>query len=534
MGNAPSVAVDVVFASNTPAVPYLNHMLISFAPEDTTFETNFGATDQPWMFKDPNTLLGLVAELGEDTWQLRLKAMGATSSEPIWTALADYWNPLAAPDPSGIRERVVKADRVYVGRRTAAVVSKNTFTFTTNTAGRVRIRVNEARFLYSSQSPAGSLAETTVVADGILTIADLADNAAAQLSAIADFAAHFTATSDGVDTVTVTSLRPGYPLILNLRGSTPGPSFTQAITTANVANAYKGDLNRMQAAAEFGDLLEVPYRKYYFISDLQKDQVVNAEGAAWAEDEEDSFTPKRDYIFGMEEQTGARRITIAGNFVGDFDPLSTASPAANANAANGGEGWSRAGVWDHDRYEFYFVGLAGRCIGYLPGEISFTSKVLQGSVAAAKMSPRDYGDNESLTHSRTFNWYSGEGPGQDGSAKWGYLANGKWIDDKWAEDYIEYQIRVDLLSWMQLKNIVTYTDVDIKGGEAVIAAAIAKIPAVIKSSIGVVSLTRDQVNPANIIARVYYDYTGTGVAAGVINQMGTLSNPISITILQGG
>ena len=83
---------------------------------------------------------------------------------------------------------------------------------------------------------------------------------------------------------------------------------------------------------------------------------------------------------------------------------------------------------------------------------------------------------------------------------------------------------------MQLKNIVTYTDVDIKAGEGIIAAAIAKIPAVIPSSIGVVSLSRDQVNPANIVARIYLDYVGNGDAGGVINKMGTPSNPLPITI----
>lgn len=535
MGNAPSVVADVVFASNTPAVPYLNHMLATFVPENTTFRTNFQNSTQDWMYVSPDTLQGLVAEMGADNWQARLSSLGATSSEPIWTWLSAYWNPLAAPDPSGLRERVTKADVVYIGRRTSAVVSVNTFTFTTNTAGRVRIKVNPANYLYSAQSPAGSLADITVIADGVLTVTQLADDAVAQLNALADFSAHFLA-SNVAGVVTITGDQPGYPLVLIVRSSTPGPAMTQAITTANVAGAYDTDLDELQAAAEFGSLLLVPFRKYYFITDLQMDDVVNAEGMAWTEDQEDSFTPKRDYIFMSHSQSGDRLITIGGSQVGNFNPLSTASAAANGKAANGGEGWTRGGVWDHDRYEFHVGALAGRCIGYLPGEVSFTAKVLQGSVAAAaaRMQPRDYGDNESLSHDRTFNWYSGEGPGQDGSAKWGYLCDGKWIDDKWAEDYIEYQVRVDLLSWMQLKNIVTYTDVDIKGGEAVIAAAIAKIPAVIKESIGVVSLARDAVNPANIIARVYYDYTGTGSAANVINQMGTLSNPIAITILQGG
>lgn len=535
MGNAPSVSIDATFATPSTATPYLHHMLITFVPENTTFRTNFAASTQSWMFLDPNTDAGLVAEVSGDNWQSRLKSLGATSAEPIWTALSAFWNPLAAPDSSGNRDRVTKPDVVYIGRRTSAVASVNTFSFTTNTAGRVRIKINEAKYLYAQSDPAGSLADITVVADGVLTVTELADDAVAQLNALTDFSDHFLA-SNVAGVVTVTSDQPGYPLIISIKSTTGGPTMTQAITTANVANAYRDDLVEMQQAAEFDTGDRPAGRKFYFITDLQGDDVVNAEGLAFAENQETDNTPKRDYVFKAWSASGKRRITIGGNFVGNFDSTSTASAAANAHAANGGEGWTRGGVWDHDRYEFFVPALAGRVIGYMPGEVSWTAKVLQGGTDAAKMTPRDFGDDETLTlgDDRSFNWYSAEGPGLEGSAKWGYLSDGKWIDDKWTEDYVEYQVRVDLLSWMQQKNITTYTNVDIKGGEAVVEQAIAKIPAVIPDSIGVVSLTRDQVNPANIIARIYYDYSGGGDAAGVINRFGTPSSPIPITIQAAG
>ena len=533
MGNAPSVSVDATLASNVPPVPYLNHALITFAAEDATFNTNFATVDQPWIFKHPNTLLGTVAEVSGDNWQSRLKALGAPTTEPIWIALAAYWNPLGQPDEGGNRERVTKSDVIYIGRRTSAVVSANTLTLTSNAAGRIRVKINPARFLYSASGPpAGSLADVTVIAAGVKTIADPVDEIAAALPALPDFAAHFAGVSDGVNTVEVESLRPGYPLVMVVMSSTPGPAFTQAITTANVANAYRDDLIEMQGAAEFGSLLDVPSRKYYWITDLQGDDVVNNEGMLFAQNQGDSsqFTPIRDYRFRAWSTSGDRRITIGANFVGNFDPLSTASAAGLASVANGGAGYTRAGVHDHDRLEFLVPALLGRCIGYLPGKIAFTARVLQGGVDAAKMSPRDFGDNETLTEDRHFDWYSAEGPGLEGSHKWGYQADGTWVDNGWTEDYIRYQVRVDLLAWMQLKNIVTYTDVDIKAGEGIIAAAIAKIPAVIPSSIGVVSLSRDQVNPANIVARIYLDYVGNGDAGGVINKMGTPSNPLPITI----
>lgn len=529
MGNAPAASVSVQIASNIPAVPYLNHALISFRPQDSTFATNFAASTQSWMFLSPNNNQGLVAELTPDTWQSRLKSLGADNTEPVWLAVDAHFNQLALANAQGTRERLTKPDKVYIGRRTSAVVTVNTFTFGSNTAGTVTITVNPAKYLYSDSTPAGALAQITVVADGILTVTDLANDAVAQLNALPDFAAHFLA-SNVLGVVTVTSLVAGYPLIIFVRATTPGPTMTQAITTANVANAYYDDLTEMQDAAEFGALVDPPSRKWYWITDLQSDDTVNAEGMEWVEDQADSgtYTPIRDYQFVSWSSSGARLITIGGNQVGNFNGSATDSAAQDAQAANGGEGWSRGSVHDHDRFEFIVPALLGRTIGYVPGNISFTSKVLYGGTAASKMSPRDFGDSETLSFDRTFNWYSAEG--SRGSAKWGYLADGSYMDRKWTEDYVRYQVTTDLVQWMQLNNIVSYTNPTIAAGKAVIQAAIAKIPAVLPDTIGVASLGRDEVNPANIVARVYYDYLGSAESGGVINRVGTPSDPVAIVI----
>ena len=436
-------------------------------------------------------------------------------------------------DSNGRRERLQKPDVVYIGLRSRAVQSVNTFTFGTNTAGTVKITVNPAKYLYSESAPAGALAEVTVTADGVLTTTQLATAAAAALNALPDFSAHFLASS-ALGVVTVTSDVEGYPLILFIRSSSPGPTMTQVVTTANTPGDYALDLDDIQAAAEYGNLLDFPSRRFYWITDLQGDDEVNAEGMEWAEDEEDNNTPPRDYQFVSWSTSGARRIQNGGgDYLGNFDPTSTASAAATANAANGGTGWTRGSVNDHDRFEFFVPALLGRTIAYLPGEVSFTSKVLQGGTTPSKMSPRDFGDDETLTDDRKFNWYSAEGPGALGSAKWGYLSDGSFMDRKWLEDYVEYIVRIRLLAWMQLKNIVTYTDDDIAAGAAIIKAAIAEIPAVLPDTIGVTYLGRDQVNPANIVARIYYDYEGSGTSGGIINKIGTPSSPIQIVISDG-
>lgn len=538
MGNAPAVSIQTTVATPTEAVPYLSHALITFVPEDSTFASNFAASTASWMFQDPNTLQGLVAEVGPDNWKSRLQSLGAPITEPIWTALAAFFGPLKVADANGNRGRVEKPDVVYIGRRTSAVVSANTIVFNTNTAGSTRVKINPSKYLYSASSPAGALADVTITADGVKTVGDLADDLAAALNGVADFAAHFTAVSDGIDTVTITSLAAGYPLIAVVRSSTPGPTITQTITTANVPGAYDADLTEMQIAVETApEESHAAARRFYWITDLQGDDVVNAEGMEWVQKQADSAVtdPVRDYQFCAWSTSGARKIYIGANLVGNFDPSSTDSAAETASKANGGTGWTRASVHDHPFYEFLVPALLGRTIGYLPGAISFTAKVLQGDTAAAKMTPFSAGTNETLTlgDARRFNYYSDDGPGLDGMAKWGYLSDGSFMDRPWTADYVTYFVRLRLLQWMTRKDIVTFTDVDIKAGAGIIEAAIAEVPAVIPGSIGVVSLERSQVNPANIVARVYYDYEAGGTGSGVINRIGTPSEPVQITIVDG-
>lgn len=532
MGNNPSVFIQTTVASPVVAVPYLNHALVTFVPKNSTFATNFAASSASWMFKDPASLEGLVAALQPGNWDSRLRSLGCPETDPVWLAADAHFNQLTVADANGQRARLSRPDVLYVGRRTRAVASANTFTFATNDAGRVRIRVNPAKFLYTDSSPVGSLADVTVVADGVLTVAQLATAAAAALNALPDFSAHFLAAA-ALGVVTVTGDVEGYPLILSVVASTPGPTITQAVTTANVAGDYEDDLNDIQQALEYGSELDVPSRKAYWVTDLQLDDVVNAEGMAWAEDQYTSNTPPRDYRFWGQSTSGDRRITIGGNFVGNFDPTSTDSATQTAHEANGGTGWTRGSVFDHDRFEFAVVALLGRTIGYKPGLISFTDKVLYGGTPASRMSPRDFGDNENLTNGdeRAFNWYGAEGP--FGSARWGYTANGSFKDRKWLEDYVTWQVTTDLIAWKQINNITAYTNDAIAAGSAIIKIAIAKVPAVIADSIGVVSLERDQVNPANIVARVYYDYVGTGLSGGIINKIGTPSEPVPITITDG-
>lgn len=536
MGNAPAVSVNAVVATPSTAVPYLNHAMFTCVPEDGTFAANWAAADQPWVFQSPASLQGLVLELGPDNWQARLQSLGATESEPCWTAVAAHFNPLGALDASGNRNplRVQKPDLVYLGRRTRAELSTNTITFTNNTAGRLRVKVNESRYLYGDSTPANALADVTVVADGVLTATQLASALTLALNNLAGFSAHFLASS-ALGVVTITALEVGYPLITSMMVSTPGPTMALADTTPHTPGDYEDDLDDVQAAAEFGELVDPPRRRYYWVTDLQGSDAVNAEGMAWAEDQEDDNVPPRDYQFVSWSTTGARLITVSGQQIGNFNPSSTESAAQNAAEANGGFGWSRGSVHDHDRYEFLVPALLGRTIAYLPGEVSFTSKVLQGGTAAAQMSPRDFGDNETLTlaSQRRFNWYSADGPGLLGQAKWGYTSDGSFMDRKWLEDYIEYVVRVGLLAFMQERNIVTFTDDDIGAGKNVIERALASIPAVVSDSIVVASLSRDQVNPANIVARIYLDYTGTGTSTGVINRFGTPSDPIAITITDG-
>jgi hypothetical protein len=188
----------------------------------------------------------------------------------------------------------------------------------------------------------------------------------------------------------------------------------------------------------------------------------------------------------------------------------------------------------HDRFEFLVPALLGRTIGFLPGQASFTDKVLNGSTANAKMSPRDYGDNESLADDRRLNWFGAEGP--NGSARYGYSPSELvgFIDRKWLEDYASYLATKRLVEWKQLNDITTYTDADIEAGAGIIRAALAELPAIEANTIVVTFKRRSQVDPNKIAIRVYDDYSGFAVSAGVINKIGTLAEPINFVINDAG
>lgn len=537
MGNFPSVNFQTRVVAPSSALVFLHHALLTFRPSTSTFLTGFENSAQSWMFQSPTTGKGLVAELGADNYASRLKSLGATTSDPAFIAVDAHFKALAVANPDGTIPGITRPDVVYLGRRTRAVNSAQTFTFTTIGAAdtSVRIRVNPAKYIFASATPAGALADITVAADGALTVTQLADDAVAQLNAITGFSDNFLA-SNVAGVVTVASLVDGYPLIIEVTSTLGGPVMTQAITTANVAGDYILDLNDIQtAASEFvatGD--NVPSRKYFWVTDLQGDDVVNNEGSEWAEDQADTaqYNPPRGYIFGQWSTTGDKSITIGGDLCGNFDPAAVASAAQVAQAANAGTGWTTSFVADHDRYEPLVPALYGRCIGFLPGQVSFTDKVLFGATNNAKMTPRDYGDNESLMQDRDFCSYGAEGP--RGSFRDGSMPDGSFIDRKWLEWYATYLCNTRLVAWKQRANIITYTDDAIAAGAGIIAAALAELPAIDPASISVSFLGRAAVNPNNIANRIYNDYSAFAVSFGVINQIGTLSDPISVVINDAG
>lgn len=535
MGNNPSVSINSSVVGQASPLAFLHRAQVTFVPSTTAFANGFAASTAPWMFQSPATLQGLVAELTKDNWPGRLKSLGATPDEPVWRWLDAHFRQLLVADSQGERERIQLPDVVYIARRTSAVVSRQTFTFATNTAGRVRIRVNRAKFIFATATPAESLADVTVIADGVLTVTELATDAVDQLNAIAGFADVFTA-SNVAGVVTVVSNVAGYPLLIEVTPSTPGPTMTQAITTANVANAYRDDLLEVQEALETGSQLDPPMRRAYHLTDLQGDIVVDLEGLQFVEDQANTslHNPPRGYLFHPWSPIGNKVITLAGDRVGDFDPGATDSLAQQAVAANGGAGYSRGQVISHDRYEFPVAGLLGRVIGYLPGEASFTDKVLYGSTANSRVSPRDYGDDEYLADDRRFNWYGNEGP--KGSMRYGYSPSATvgFVDRKWLEDYATYLATKDLVAWKQLNNITTYTDAAIEAGTNIIRLALSKLPAIDPATIVVNFRTRAQVDPNDIALRVYKDYAGFAVSLGVINKIGTLAEPIQLVVSDGG
>ena len=524
MGNNPSVNFKTEVLAPVVGQPYLNHALITFRPSTTDFLNGFTASSQTWMFKDQNTLLGLVAEFSPNNWQSRMLSLGATSTEPLWRALDAMFNQQSVADAQGNRTRLPLPDLVYVGRRTSAVISQTEVEFVDNVAGTTRVRINPAQFIFAGSVPKGSLADVSIVSDGVLTVTQLATALAAALNAIPAFSAVALAAA-ALGVVTITTDVPGYPLIVDLQVTTPGPDVTNTVTTVNIANAYRDDLLEMQAAGEAGGL-----RRWYWITDLQGDDVVNAEGFKFAEDQGDvgQFNPPNDYIFQGWSTTGDKTIYFDGDLIGNFDPNAVASASQEAKAANADQGWTRGSVNDHDRWEFNVPALLGRTIGFLPGQVSFTSKVLYGGTVNSRMTGRDYGTNESLSTDRTFNWYGSEGA--RGSQRWGYLANGSFIDRIWLSDYSTYLCKLRLIQWMQLKDIVTYSDDDIEAGAGIISAALTELPAINPATIVVTFLRRDQVSSNDIALRIYKFYAAFADTFGVINQIGTLSEPILVSL----
>lgn len=536
MGNYQSANVLTSVASPVVEAPYLQHACLTFVPSTSDFLAGFTASTQSWMYRSNVTNLGLVAVLTPDTYASRLKSLGALPGEPVYRAADAHFKGLLVANPDGSRDTLQKPDKLFIGRRTRAEKSSQTFTFATNTAGTVRIRINPAKYIHASETPTGALADVTITADGVLTVAQLATAADAALTAVTGFAALFTVVAT-LGAVEVESIADGYPLVIEVIPSTPGPTMTLEVTTANTPGDYALDLDDIQTAAELGSHLDPPARQFYWLNDVQWDDVVSLEGMQWVEDQRDTATynPPRDYIYVAQSSTGDKDITNGtGDGLGNFDPAATASLSQAAQAANGGEGFYYAMVCDHDRWEYSVPALLGRCIGYLPGEVSFTSKVLFGSTANAQMTGRDYADNESLASpaERSFSWYSAEGA--RGAHKFGATPNGQFVDRPWLADYCTWLTRTRLVQWMQRVNIVTYTDDDIIAGQSIIAAAVAEIPAVIASTIVVNFTRRAAVDPNDIALRVYSYYITFADTAGVINQIGTLSDPITITLKDAG
>ena len=91
-----------------------------------------------------------------------------------------------------------------------------------------------------------------------------------------------------------------------------------------------------------------------------------------------------------------------------------------------------------------------------------------------------------------------------------------------------------LVVWKQRNNITAYTDDSISAGAGIIAGAMAELPAIDTSTIEVSFLPRAAVNPANIAARIYNNYNAFAVSFGVINKIGTLNDPIQVTINDAG
>lgn len=535
MGNYGTVNPLAQILTATTAKPYLHHLLTTFVPSTSTFQDGFEDSEASWMIQSPTTNLGIVAVLTPDTWASRLKSLGATASEPIYRAMSAHFSQLLAAKPDGTRDAIELPDVAYIGLRTRAVVSKMTITFSNNTAGTVRVRVNRAKYIEVDADPTGALADVTVTADGVDAVAVLAADLRDALNAVTAFADVFLATA-ALGVVTITSLTAGYPLEVDVQPSTPGPTMAVAVTTANVAGNYELDLTDLQTAAELGTHLDPPSRKFFWITDLQRDDVVNLEMLEWVKDQADTdqHNPPRDYIAWPHSVMGSAVITRSGAGIGNFNTAATASLSQAAASALAGEGYEAGSIAVHDRMEYVVPALLGRVIGYLPGEASFTSKVLYGSTAPSRMTPREWGDLEYLAgiEERRFGYYSAEG--SRGAFLYSPTPSGSYVDREWLRAYAMYIVRLRLVEWMQRRNIVAYINDDIEAAAAIASGALAEIPAITASTIVVTFLRREQVDPADISARIYRGLAEFADTNGVINRIGTLAEPFPISLKDAG
>ena len=511
MSYDPSVYFQTQFTTVSTELPYLNRALATFVPSTAGFLAGFIANAE---FTEPGGD-GVAAVVTKANWQSKLNAWGATESEPIWRFCSGHFFQRGAADASGEQAAVVAPPALVLGRRLGAVVTDVTVDYTTNTAGTTVFTVNPSVFAET----AGYLARVSIVADGVLTVTQLRDAAIAALNAVTAFAAvYLAAPGGGAGEFTITSLAAGYPTFLGISTTTGGPIVTQAVTTANAPGDYAADLDDLRTAAELSDdpITGAPKRRWYWITDLQVDDVVNAEGLEWVQDKGEEL-PVVDYQF-----KGFSNDPL------NFDPLSAGASAAEvAAAANGGSGWDRGGLAQHDRNEALIGMLFGRSIGYLPGLISFSSKVFYGSTRYAKATPRDPGSNANLSAERHFDFYSADGP--RGFYKWGYLANGSFMDRKWIEDYASYVGTQALVQWMSVRDVVSFTDADISAGAAVISRALLEIPglAALPDELVVSSIPRASLDPNDVTDRTYIGYSWRGVYSDVINRMGTIASPIT-------
>lgn len=523
MGNNQLANVQAAVVAPVTPKSYQQRAGFTFSPSTALFETAFlalVASDD--VFVDANTMEPVALRLTPGTWMAKLKALGALPTEPVWRAANAYFNPSAEPASNGVSAPVTISDELYIGRRTtSAVPTIKTLTYTTNDAGVTTYYVFPSKYVFTSQTPAGALATFTVTADAVLTVTQLATAFQTAFNAAVD-PSIAVAAAGGPGESTVTSTADSYPIIILAVSSNPGPTVTQTDDTALVAGTYLADLlaitNAMERAGDTNPNAE-NVRRCYWWTDLQCCDAVNAEGFAFAE-QQGALTPVRDYQFhGWSSDPE------------NFDPLAASSPAQDAQAANGGEGWHRGAVFHHPRWQFDVPMWFGRCVGYEPGLINFSARRLfNPSVPDHQSQKIDYGDNESLAQERKFNYYSSDGTA--GATKWGYLADGSFVDRKWTEDWIRRTCEEALTLFQQVNDIVTYTDDDIVAGAKVVQATVSRCFAVNPEQVTVTFRRRSEVNPNNIANRVYIDYFVVAGGRGIINQIGTPTQPVQITVIE--